>query len=182
MKVSLIGPTNMKKFSKIIGRTMSEIEQIAKKTGKIIAQNKATLTVVFNYAGMLKLAGDSYKKNDGMLEMLYTENDSDWDTDIYMDCLKEADIKIKKDSWHDMLLSLVTDVDVVICAGLSAGTFAELGYMKWNYQDKKGKVKALIGIKEFLKDGKFPPEFEDMEKIIVVTSVADLDNVLKKFR
>ncbi|MBW3016899.1 hypothetical protein KY316_00880 [Candidatus Woesearchaeota archaeon] len=80
-----------------------------------------------------------------------------------------------------MLLTLVTDSDLVICAGLSAGTFAELGYMKWNYQEKKGKVKALIGIKELLNSGKVPSEFEDMSNIIVISSVADLDKIIKKF-
>jgi hypothetical protein len=123
MKVSILGPTNLNKFSKITGKSQEEIETIAKSIGKIIAENKCNLVVVFNYAGMLKLVGDSYKKNKGKLEMLYTENDYDWDTKIYMNYFKEADIKTKKDSWHDMLLSLVTDSDLVICAGLSAGVF-----------------------------------------------------------
>ncbi|MBW3016900.1 hypothetical protein KY316_00885 [Candidatus Woesearchaeota archaeon] len=84
MKISIIGPTNMKKFSKIIGRPVPEIEQISKSIGKITAQNNAALVVVFNYSGMLKLIGDAHKKNGGKLEMLYTENDYDWETKPYM--------------------------------------------------------------------------------------------------
>ncbi|MCD4694352.1 hypothetical protein K8R62_03270 [bacterium] len=180
MKISILGPTNLNKFSKITGKSSEEIENIAKSIGKIIAENNHDLVVVFGYAGMLKLVGDSYKENNGKLEMLYTENDYDWETKIYMKYLEEADIKTKKESWHDMLLSLVKDSDLVICAGLSAGVFAELGYMEWNHQENKGNVKKLIGIKELLKNEEFPPEISlDMNNIII-SSINDLDKVIKE--
>ncbi len=183
MKISLLGPTNMEKFSKIVGLSLKEIETKAKRIGMDIAKNNLQLVVVFNYSGMLKLIGDSYRKNGGKLEMLYTENDYDWDTEIYMKHLKEADIKTKKESWHHMLLSLVKDSDIVICAGLSAGVFSELGYMKWNYQENKGKVKALIGIKEFLRNEEFPPEVSfEMNKFMIISSAEGLDKTLKSLR
>ncbi|MBI2583028.1 MAG: hypothetical protein HYW25_00015 [Candidatus Aenigmarchaeota archaeon] len=183
MKVSLLGPTNMEKFSRIVGKSPEEIRPLAEETGKIIAESKCNLIVVFNYSGMLKLVGDSYKKHGGKLEMLYTENDHDWETDIYMKHLKEADVKTKAESWHDMLLRLVKASDLAICAGLSAGVLAELGYMKWNYQEGKGKVKALIGIMEFLRGEKFPPEISfDMEKLIVISSVNGLEKAIEKFK
>jgi len=181
MKVSLIGPTNVKKLSKIIGKPIEEIEKIAKEVGETLAKNDCELVVVFNYSGLIKIVGNSYKQAGGKLEMLYTENDYDWDTELYMGHLEESDSKTKKDSWHDMLLSLVTDSDIVLCAGLSGGVLAELGYMKWNYQDKKGKVNALIGIKELLRDGEFPPEISfDMQDLISLSSVDDLDEHLNK--
>lgn len=179
MKVSILGPTNLGKFSNITGKNIEEIETIAKDIGKTLAENECKLVVVFNYSGMIKLVGDSYKKHGGKLEMLYTENDYDWYTDIYMKHLKEANVKTKKESWHDMLLSLVTDSDIVVCAGLSAGVLVELGYMKWNHQENKGKVKALIGIKEFLKNG-FPLEISDLNKLIVLTSVKNLQKTVEK--
>lgn len=183
MKISLLGPTNMEKFSKLVGLSTKEIGVKAKEIGENIARNNLQLVVIFNYSGMLKLVGDSYKKYGGKLEMLYTENDYDWDTEIYMKHLKEADIRTKKKSWHDMLLSLVKDSDIVICAGLSAGVFAELGYMKWNYQENKGKVKALIGVKEFLRNEEFPPEISsDMNKFMIISSVDDLDKTLKSLK
>jgi len=109
--------------------------------------------------------------------MLSTDNDSDWETKPYKKYEQEADILIKKDSWHDLLLSLVTDSDVVICAGLSAGSMVKLGYMKWNYQEGKG-VKTLIGIKELLRGEQFPPEFNDMKDIIQVISIKELSSFL----
>ena len=179
MKVSLLGPTNIENLSSIIGLPKNEIQEIAEEIGKILADNKCNLVIFFNYSGILKMVGDSYKKEGGKLEMLYTENDYDWETKIYIKDLKEADIKTKKDSWHDMLLSLVSDSEIVLCAGLSAGVMAELGYMKFNYQENKGKAKLIIGIKELLRDEKFPVEFCDMEKIMKVVSIKELDEIIK---
>jgi len=183
MKISILGPTNMDKFSKLINKPINEIENISKEIGKVIAKNKFQLVVVFNYSGMLKIIGDSYKKEGGELEMLYTENDEDWETKRYMKNLNEANIKTKKESWHDMLLSLVKDSDLVLCAGLSSGVFAELAYMKWNYQEKKGNVRALIGIKELLRNNEFPPEISfDLNKLMVVDSIKNLDKIIKKYK
>ena len=74
------------------------------------------LVVVFNYDGMLRLVGDSYRKNGGKIEMLYTENDYDWKTENYMKNLSIAARSTKTASWHDMLLKLVSDSDIVVCA------------------------------------------------------------------
>lgn len=183
MKVALIGPTNMQKLSTIIGKSVADVESLARDVGKVLAQSKCQLVVGFNYSGMIKLVGDEYKKDGSKLEMLYTENNADWDTDIYKKHLQDADIKTKKASWHDLLLSLVSDVDVVLCAGLSAGVLGELAYMKWNFQESKGNVKKLIGVKELLRNGEFPPEIQyDLNKMIVISSVKELDKILKSHK
>lgn len=183
MKVALIGPTNIQKLSTIIGKSVADVESLARDVGKVLAQSKCQLVVGFNYSGVIKLVGDGYKKHGGKLEILYTENNADWDTVIYMKHLQEADVKTKKGSWHDLLLSLVTDVDVVLCAGLSAGALGELAYMKWNFQESKGKVKALIGVKELLRNGEFPPEIQyDLDKIIIISSIKELDKILKSHK
>jgi len=52
MKISILGPTNMDKFSKLINKPINEIENISKEIGKVIAKNKFQLVVVFNYSGM----------------------------------------------------------------------------------------------------------------------------------
>jgi hypothetical protein len=142
MKVSLLGPTNMTKFSALLGKPLHEIEALGTEVGQATARSHCSLVVVFNCSGMLRIVGESHKQSGGKLEMLYTDNDYDWETACYKGDLTFADVTIEKESWHDMLLSLVKDSDVVICAGLSAGVFAELAYMKWNYQEKKGKVKG----------------------------------------
>jgi len=184
MKVSLIGPSNVEKLSQIIGKSTNQIESIATDIGHALAKNNCQLVVIFDYVGMLQLVGNPFKERGGKLEMLYTKNDYDWYTDIYMKYLKDADVKTKKDSWHDLLLSLIKDSDLVICAGLSAGVFTEMGYMKWNFQERKGNVKALIGIKELLPGGKMPKELthDKMGEMIKIISVNDLQKTLLKFK
>jgi hypothetical protein len=66
---------------------------------------------------------------------------------------------------------------------MGAGVLAELAYIKWNHQEKKGKVKAIIGIKELLRNNEFPPEITyDLKDIIKVCSVSHLDRVLKNLQ
>jgi len=181
MKVSILGPTNMKEFSTLTEKTLQDIAKIAEEIGKTLAKNDCEVVCVFNYSGMLRLIGEAYKKEGGKLEMLYTENDHDWDTEPYLKHLKEASYTTKKESWHDILLSLVKDSDIVICAGLSAGVFAELGYMKWNYQENKGRVKIIVGIKELLRDEEFPPEISfEMDKFIRVVSFSELYSIIRE--
>ncbi len=181
MLVSLIGPTNIGKFSEIIGKPVPEIKSLAKAVGESLAKSGAKLLVGFNYSGMIRLVGDAYKTAGGKeLQIVYTENDWDWDTQPYLSSVKLADKAIKQEDWHKLLHFLVTEPDFVVCAGLSAGVMAEIGYMKWNYQESKGMVKKLIGIKPLLRDGKFPPEFEfDMKEIISYAEPKDLAKALK---
>lgn len=179
--VSLLGSTNLPKFSAITGLGMDKIASLAETTGKAIAKNSATLTVVFNYAGMLKLVGDAHKTAGGTLRMLYTEKNGsdDWETSPYEPHLKEADELKNLPSWHHMLLSLVSDAGIVVCAGLSAGVFAELAYMKWNAMEKRGRVKKLIGVKELLRNGEFPPEIAtDLQSLIEIVPAEELANAL----
>ncbi len=179
--VSLLGPTNLPRFSAVTGLGMDKIRALAETTGKAIAGSSATLTVVFNYGGMLKLVGDAHKTAGGTLRMLYTEKGTsdDWETVPYEPHLKEADEVQKLKSWHAMLLSLVSDADVVVCAGLSSGVLAELAYIKWNAMEKRGRVKKLIGIKELLRGGEFPPEIAtDLNDLIEIVPVAEMGKTL----
>ena len=183
MRVSILGPTNLVKFASILQVPQKEIEQKGQEIGKALADGKHQVRVVFNYAGMLKLIGDSCQKQGGQVEMLYTTNDYDWDTKGYLPFLKEAQKTTESPSWHDMLLSLVRETDVVLCAGLSAGVFAELAYMKWDHQESKGHVKALLGIKELLRGGRFPPEMsKDLAGLIRIVPCAKLKAALDALR
>lgn len=179
MKISIIGPTNIEALSLHIGKSVSDIEKIGKEVGKSLVGIADELFVVFNYVGMLKVVGDAYKNAGGELTMLYTENNYDWATEDYMKFLPAGDKLLKKPSWHDMLLDLVTKTDVVICVGISAGVLAELAYMKWNWGELKG-AKKLIGIKELLNDEIFPVEVvNDTGDFAKVVSCAELLNALK---
>ena len=77
MKICILWPTNIKKFSILIGKSIEEIISTTHKIRKILAENNHQAVMVFNYTEMLKLLGDAYKHNRGKFEMLYTENDYD---------------------------------------------------------------------------------------------------------
>ena len=184
--IGLIGPTNLKKFCAIMGRSESEVKMLANAIGGATARAGATLNVVFNYAGMLELIGEAHKANGGKLRMLYTDNTekpSDWDSAPYISNLSRVTDKVKFPNWHEMLLSLVSDSEVVLCAGLSAGVFAELAYIKWNTVEHRGKVKKLIGIKELIRTGDFPPEITaDLRPLITITPATALASVLEPWK
>lgn len=180
MKVSLLGPTNLEKFSQITGRSLSSIRQDAATIGSALAQAGVELRVVFNYAGMLRFVGDAFKVGGGRLSMLFTANDEEWETKCYEAFLQQANVLEEKRSWHEVLASLVSDADVVVCAGLSAGVFVELGYMKWNLQDGRGRVKRLILIKELVRDERLPPELAaELDSITTIVSLEDLAKTLQ---
>jgi len=175
MKISIIGPTNINNLSKATGRTEEEIKVIAENIGRILAEGGYELITMYNYGGILKLVGDSYRKAGGKLSMLYTENDWDWDTKPYMVNLKNADNPIVTKDWHELLWTLVTKSDIVLCTGLSSGVFTEIGYMNWNFHEGKG-AKKLFGIRELIRDGKFPVELSlqvgDFAEIISYKEIA----------
>ena len=54
LNISLLGPTNLKKFGVITGVSRAETERLATVIGEATARADATLNVVFNYSGMLK--------------------------------------------------------------------------------------------------------------------------------
>ncbi|MBW2982909.1 hypothetical protein KY327_01245 [Candidatus Woesearchaeota archaeon] len=177
MRVGLLGPTNMDKFCRLTGLTREQAGEKAAAVGKAVADAGHELRVVFNYGGMLKLVGDAYKEAGGKLTMIATRNDYDWDVEHYLGDLAHADEVEEKPSWHDMLLSLVTDSDVVVCAGLSSGVLVELGYMKWNVQDERGKVQKLVLVEDLLRDGRLPPELGvELDRIAVTISAVRLKN------
>jgi hypothetical protein len=183
MKVSILGPTNMKKFSKIMELPEEDIESKARVIGRILAKHDCEVYITFNYEGMAKLIGDAYKQNNGKLKMLFTKDESWIHTEKLLENLKEAEETIEYADWHEITAHIVSDSDVVICCGLSAGVFLELGYMKYNVQFEKGKIKSLICIPELIRDGKLPPELEvELDKILDVVPIADLDKFLEKMK
>ncbi len=63
MKVSLIGPSNIKNLSQIIGKSQTQIENIAADLGRTLAKNNCRLVVIFGYVGMLQLVGNPFREN-----------------------------------------------------------------------------------------------------------------------
>ena len=145
----------MEKFCRLTGLTREQAGEKAAAVGTAIAGAGHELRVVFNYGGMLKLVGDAYKEAGGELSMIATRNDYDWDVEHYLEDL------------------------AVVCAGLSSGVLVELGYMKWNVQDERGKVKRIILVEDLLRDGRLPPEIgENLAGLAVTVKASGIRQVL----
>ena len=111
--------------------------------------------------------------------MLYTESDEPWNARDFMKNLRYADRIVKKKDWNAILLSLVNDNDAIVCTGLSMGVFVELGFLRWSYEEGRSKVKMVVGIKELLRKGTFPPEITfDLKNLLKICPVRKLKNCL----
>lgn len=117
---------------------------------------------------MLVAVGRAYKKFRGKkLVVLYPDKGEPWPKEHAKPYIKYADDLRKEPNWFWSNYNVITLPDLCICVGLSAGTLSELAYIKWNYKLKCGVLRKLIGIKELLRGGKFPPEIEaDVKDII----------------
>ncbi|KPJ73082.1 hypothetical protein AMJ48_02455 [Parcubacteria bacterium DG_74_1] len=183
LKIGLIGPTNIKKISKLTKKPVGFFIKKAKAVGKLLAEFNCEVWANGD-KGMVSTVALAYKKNGGRkLTILYPHQPSPW-PNKHVRFYKKYANKIKKESsWFWANYNVVTQPDLCICVGLSAGTLSELAYIKWNYQLKCGRLKRLIAIKELLRARKLPPEIEvDIKKILIyINKVGDLKGALAKY-
>ena len=183
IKVGVIGPTNLPKLSKLTGKPKNFFLEKAKLLGKILAEAGCELWINSD-KGMLVAVGRAYKKSGGKkLVVLYPDKGVPWPKEHAKPYIKYADELRKEPNWFWSNYNVVSLPDLCVCVGLCAGALSELAYIKWNHQLKCGHLKKLVGIKELLRNGKFPPEIEaDVKDILHYTEkTEDLKGFLKKF-
>lgn len=183
LKIGLIGPTNLKKLSKLTKKPVSFFIRKAKEVGDLLAEFDCEVSANGD-KGMVSNVALNYKKKGGKkLTILYPHQPSPWPNKHVRLYKKYADKLKKESSWFWANYNVVTEQDLCICVGLSSGTLSELAYIKWNHQLNCGKLKRLIAIKELLRGRKLPPEIEvDIKKILIyVNKVKDLKGVLTKY-
>ena len=181
-KVGIIGPTNIPKLSKLMGKPQEFFLEKSKIIGKILAETDCELWVNSD-KGMLVAIARAYKDFGGKkLVILYPDKGEPWPKEHSKPYIKNADEIRKELNWFWSNYNVTALPDLCICVGLSAGTLSELAYIKWNYQLKCGNLKKLIGIKELLRDGKLPAEIEvDIKDIVqYIDKTEDLEDVLRK--
>lgn len=180
IKIGIIGPTNIQKLSELTGKPQEIFLEKARIIGKILAEANCELWVNSD-KGMLVAIGKAYKNFGGeKLVILYPDKGEPWPKEHATPYIKYADDLRKEQNWFWSNYNVTALTDLCICVGLSAGTLSELAYIKWNYQLKCGNLKKLIGVKELLRDGKFPPEIEvDIKEIIqYIEKTEDLKSFL----
>ncbi len=167
IKVGIIGPTNIPKLSKLMGKSQDFLLEKAQLIGKILAETNCELWINSD-KGMLVAIGRAYKDFKGKkLVILYPDKGEPWPKGHTKPYIKNADEIRKEPNWFWSNYNVTTLPDLCVCVGLSAGTLSELAYIKWNYQLKCGNLKKLIGIRELIRGGEFPPEIEEDIKDIV---------------
>lgn len=183
LKIGVIGPTNIEKLSKLTGKPVRFFLEKAEEIGKILAENRCELWINSDKGMPINIA-QSYKKYGGeKLVILYPGKGEPWPNEHTRPYKKYANELRKEPDWFWTNYNVVALPDLCICAGLSAGTFSELAYIKWNYQLGCGNLKKLIAIKELLRGGILPPEIEIeiKEKISYLIHTKELKNLLSKF-
>lgn len=184
VKVGLTGPANLKKLSRNIGKPISFLHARAVAIGKGIASSGAELWVNSD-KGMIMETALAYKKNGGKkLTILFPEKGEPWPNEHAKVFVKLADALKKEPNWFWTNYNVVSLPDICVCMGMSAGTFSELAYIKWNIQFKKGHLKKLIVLKETTRGGKLPQELENEFKNVLVylDKAEDLEKFLLKYQ
>ncbi len=174
MKVGIIGPTNLKKLSKITNKSIDFYLEKTNQIGKILAEKNHQIWVNSD-RGTIFNVGKSYKEHGGKkLVVLYPDKPEPWPQEHTVPYKENADEVKKMPNWFLANYDVVTKPDICICVGLSAGTLSELAYIKWNCQFKKGNLKKLIAIKELLRGKRLPPEIEvDVKDILLYLNKAE---------
>lgn len=184
LKVGIIGPTNIPKLSKLTNKPQEFFLEKAKAIGRILAEKNCELWINSD-KGMLVAISRAYKDFGGKkCVVLYPDKGEPWPKEHATPYIRYADELRKEQNWFWSNYNVTALPDICICVGLSAGTLSELAYIKWNHQLKCGNLKKLVGIKELLRDGRFPSEIEiDIKEIIEYLDVAeDLINFLENYK
>ncbi|MDP4007192.1 MAG: hypothetical protein Q8P55_01165 [bacterium] len=183
LKVGIIGPTNMKKLSKLTGKSEDFFLKKAEEIGLVLA-SKGCEVWVNSDGGMVSAVAHAYKKAGGKkLVMLYPTKGEPWPNKHAKPHLKHADKLQKLPNWFWTNYQVVSAPDVCICVGLSSGTLSELAYVKWNRQFNRGHLKHLVVMQDLVRGRRIPPEIEVEVKDILLycKNMEELKTALKRF-
>ena len=184
LRVGIIGPTNLPKLSKLTKKPIKLLLNKAQLVGRILAEEGCECWINSD-KGMLVAVGREYKKSGGKkLVVLYPDKGEPWPKEHAKPYIRYADELRKERNWFWSNYNVTALPDLCICIGLCAGGLSELAYIKWNYTLKCGNLKKLIGVRELLRNGKFPPEIEaDIKNIVqYIDKAEDLKKLLEKFK
>lgn len=183
LKVGIIGPTNMKKLSKLTGKPEDFFLKRAEAVGKTLASHGCEVWVNSD-GGMVSGVAKAYKKAGGKrLVMLYPRKGEPWPNKHAKPHTQHADKISRQPNWFWANYQVVTAPDICLCVGLSAGTLSELAYIKWNCQFNRGRLKQLVVLQDLVRDKKIPPEIEvELQGILLYCkSIKELDTFLSRF-
>jgi len=180
-KVGIIGPTNLRKLSRLTRKPVKFFNQKTKEIGQFLASSGCELWINSDKGMAINIA--KFYKNYGgrRLIILYPRKGEPWPKEHARPFKKYGDKLKIEPNWFWTNYNVVSLTDLCICVGLSAGTLSELAYIKWDCKLKRGKLKRLIAIRELLREKRLPPEIEiDVKnKLFYIDSVDNLKKVIK---
>lgn len=184
-KVGVIGPTDIAQHARLLDKLEDTLRERAAVIGQILAELGYELWVNSETRGIPFEVAKSYKGHNGTkLTVLVSGSGRPWPpaplggTEAIAD-----DIRVAR-NWFMANYEEVSKTDLVIAAGLSAGTFSEFGYIAWNLkleEDPPSTLKHLVVVREFLRGRILPLELEKPVASILeyVDRVEELRDVLR---
>ena len=181
--IGIIGPTDLTKLSFLLGKPLDFLLERAALAGEILAKNGCQLLVNAEDGSLLFEVAKAYKEHGGKWLVIFTpRRGSPWPVAETGAHRAIADEVQEVADWFRANHAVVSQPSLVVCMGLSAGTFSELAYIKWDDQFRRGNLQKLVAILELLRGGELPPELAINIAPLVeyITVVEELDQVLKK--
>lgn len=159
MRVGIIGPTDVSTLSMFLGMKKEDVLSKAARVGEEIAKAGHELWVNPD-GGMLAAVAEAYKAAGGKNHILLFPADQDpWPNEHARPYRDTADDVQERPDWFRTNHAVVSEVDICICVGFSAGTFTELGYVKWDEEFHRGRLRRLVVVRELARGGRLPPEY-----------------------
>lgn len=181
--VGIIGPTDLGKLSFLLAKPREFLLEKAAQVGKLLAENNCELLVNAEDGSLLFWVAKAYKEHGGKkLIILTPRRGSPWPIAETSAHRAIADEVVEVADWFRANHAVVSRPSLVVCMGLSAGTFSELAYIKWDDQFHRGNLKKLVVIQELIREKELPPELAINIAPLVeyINVVEELDQVLQK--
>ena len=143
MRYGIIGPTDVKKFCKILRLSEQAYTEYLIQLAEILARKKHELIVVPHKKSSSEFIARRYHAYDG--EKVYgiiPMEDIEWGFDFLNQELVDEVINSKV--WSNSSVQLLKQSDFLICVGQTAGSVMEICWTKWY------KVKGIIVIRNFI--------------------------------
>ena len=186
MIVGVIGPTDMSLQAQLVNSSQKVLAERGALVGRILAEAGEEVWMNAD-GGMLEVVAESYKQHGGkkLVMLLPSEESDDWPIQHAEPYAELADELRRPRNWRDANLEVVSEPEVCVCVGLSAGTMSELSYIRWNIElREKSNLKVLIAVRELLRGRELPPEYESVLAPVLryVQTVEELRPVLKEYQ
>lgn len=169
-------------LSMFLGMKKEDVISKAARVGEEIAKAGHELWVNPD-GGMLAAVAEAYKAAGGRRHVVLFPSDQDpWPNEQVQPYRNTADDVQERPDWFHTNYAVVSEVDVCVCVGLSAGTFTELGYVKWDEEFHRGHLRRLVVVRELVRGGSLPPEYSAKFRDILryVNTVEELPPVLRE--